>query len=478
MSFSGVSPSESQATPARTHPMSELHTPLTCHKGSMPGEKSRTIRTPSHPQSARQTSRLTVDEEVFSCVMHIPHDEMIAQRNFRDDMGEDNEEGVLLVPLHKSKAKKTSQVEITSDFENNASSGSNDDEEPWKAHMKAVEQFDIPFEVPYRNSKWNLSGITSHTDFNTFLLELAMAMDTRMSLLRNISYLPSYRPKGKASEGPNDIRLENESDWISLIQNVKGYLNTRTARQVKQVWLITILDKTGIDSTLAKENTLKVTKTPMSTSKGSVVSTSDATLLVSLRKETKCTAYGDLNLWVELIPKHKAIIDKNHPPAEIISKMGEGIARQSRRAPLPLAPAPVQIPNHASGTSNIASKMQDMVMVMGTVAPLMHGLMQSFNSHGSKRHCSDSSSAPASSPMTSPHKLASATSLQNEELDIWLPKVDAGNVMARGLFDLKDLSGLNEETLKDLTGMEYGFANRLIRWAKDDLGSTKRIHTR
>ncbi|KAJ3804174.1 hypothetical protein F5876DRAFT_83633 [Lentinula aff. lateritia] len=79
MSFSGVSPSESQATPARTHPI--------------------------HPQSARQTSRLTVDEEVFSRVMHIPHDEMIAQRNFRDDMGEDNEEGVLLVPLRKSKAK-------------------------------------------------------------------------------------------------------------------------------------------------------------------------------------------------------------------------------------------------------------------------------------------------------------------------------------------------------------------------------------
>ncbi|KAJ3930685.1 MAG: hypothetical protein NXY57DRAFT_289137 [Lentinula lateritia] len=341
MSFSGVSPSQSQATPARTHPTSELHAPFTCHKGSMPGAKSRTIRTPGHPQSARQTSRLTVDEEVFSRVMHIPHDEMIAQRNYRDNMEEEDEEGVLLVPLRKSKVKKTSQVEITSDSENNASSGSDDDEEPGNAHMKAVEQFDIPFEVPYRNSKRNLSGITSHTDFNTFLLELAMAMDTRMSLLRNISYLPSYRPKGKASEGPNDIRLENESDWISLIRNVKGYLNTRTARQVKQVWSITILDKTGVDSASAKENTSKVTKTPASTSEGSVVSTSDATLLVSLRKETKCTACqspcyvlnnsdhyrytdGDLNLWVELISKHKAIIDKNHPPADIISKMGEG----------------------------------------------------------------------------------------------------------------------------------------------------------
>ncbi|KAJ3910896.1 hypothetical protein F5877DRAFT_86804 [Lentinula edodes] len=58
MLFSRVSPSKSQATPACTHPMSELHAPFTRHKGSMPGDKSRTIRTLSHPQSACQTSRL------------------------------------------------------------------------------------------------------------------------------------------------------------------------------------------------------------------------------------------------------------------------------------------------------------------------------------------------------------------------------------------------------------------------------------
>lgn len=54
------------------------------------------------------------------------------------------------------------------------------------------ELFDVPFEVPFENATRNLSGITSHTLFNEFLNAVAKRMETRLSLLARIAYIPSY----------------------------------------------------------------------------------------------------------------------------------------------------------------------------------------------------------------------------------------------------------------------------------------------
>ncbi|KAJ3728927.1 hypothetical protein C8R42DRAFT_655357 [Lentinula raphanica] len=337
--------------------------------------------------------------------------------------------------------------------------------------------------------------------------ELAAAMDTRVSLLR-----------------PNDILLECEQDWINLIQGVEGYLDSRTARQQKQSWSITILDKTPVDKAPVKDSSKLTKNSSSAAAAGSeqVVSMSDAALLVSLRKETRCSACqapcyvlssgdhyqytdGDLNMWVDLASKHKAVIDKNNPPVEILKNLGENLSRQNRRTTstvAPMTPAPIQyIPAPAPAAPDIAARMQEVVMVMGTVAPLMQTMMQSLNpqnsssntshaSNSSKRPRSDSSVAPTSSPAGSPQKSKAASSnKKNLELCDWLPQIDmdperskrGGNyrqytdiLQERGLFDMEDLSGLKEETLSQLTGMEYGYAQRLIRWAKEDLGLIKR----
>ncbi|KAJ3717518.1 hypothetical protein C8R42DRAFT_677359 [Lentinula raphanica] len=327
--------------------------------------------------------------------------------------------------------------------------------------------------------------------------ELAAAMDTRVSLLRNISYLPSYKPKAKAHEGPNDILLECEQDWINLIQGVEGYLDSRTARQQKQSWSITILDKTPVDKAPVKDSSKLTKNSSSAAAAGSeqVVSMSDAALLVSLWKETRCSACqapcyvlssgdhyqytdGDLNMWVDLAN------------------------RRTTSTVAPMTPAPIQyIPAPAPAAPDIAARMQEVVMVMGAVAPLMQTMMQSLNpqnsssntshaSNSSKRPRSDSSVAPTSSPAGSPQKSKAAPSnKKNLELCDWLPQIDmdperskrGGNyrqytdiLQERGLFDMEDLSGLKEETLSQLTGMEYGYAQRLIRWAKEDLGLIKR----
>ncbi|KAJ3725362.1 hypothetical protein C8R42DRAFT_763141 [Lentinula raphanica] len=242
----------------------------------------------------------------------------------------------------QTKRKPTEAMDIGSESEDDNVICSDDSEDPWTAHVKSVRQFKIPFEVPYRSSKRNLSTITSHTNFDTFMNKLAAAMDTRVSLLRNISYLPSYKPKAKAHEGPNDILLECEQDWINLIRSVEGYLDSRTARQQKQSWSITILDKTPVDKAPVKDSSKLTKNSSSAAAAGSeqVASMSDAALLVSLRKETRCSTCqapcyvlsssdhyqytdGDLNMWVNLASKHKAVIDKNNPPVEILKNLGE-----------------------------------------------------------------------------------------------------------------------------------------------------------
>ncbi|KAJ6575789.1 hypothetical protein B0H10DRAFT_2443962 [Mycena sp. CBHHK59/15] len=86
---------------------------------------------------------------------------------------------------------------------------------------KSRTKFAIPFEVPYKNAKRDLAGITSHTTFNDFLLAAAARMDTRLSLMSNIAYLASYKPRNPK---PTPKLLEDDKAWDSLIMDVKQYI--------------------------------------------------------------------------------------------------------------------------------------------------------------------------------------------------------------------------------------------------------------
>lgn len=121
-----------------------------------------------------------------------------------------------------------------------------DDKSAWKQLIGSVEQFDMPFEVLYQTSQRNLTGITSHTPFPTFLIALAARMETRLSLLSRISYTASY----KAKKANADIMLEGESDWIMLIKDAEAF--RANSRNKNKAWSIRIHDKSMTDS---KEST-------------------------------------------------------------------------------------------------------------------------------------------------------------------------------------------------------------------------------
>ncbi|KAJ7488701.1 hypothetical protein B0H11DRAFT_2229889 [Mycena galericulata] len=61
--------------------------------------------------------------------------------------------------------------------------------------LKVPPMFPIPFEVPYKNGTRDLTGITSRTSFDDFLVSAAAKINTHITLMSNIAYIPSYKPK-------------------------------------------------------------------------------------------------------------------------------------------------------------------------------------------------------------------------------------------------------------------------------------------
>jgi hypothetical protein len=108
--------------------------------------------------------------------------------------------------------------------------------------------FDVPFEVPFEGATRNLSSITSHTSFNEFLSAVAKRMETRLSLLARIAYIPSYKPKNPK---PVPKLLEDDDDWEKLLVDVEEYRTGCIAKckgkgTVKQ-FVIVLVDMSGVD---------------------------------------------------------------------------------------------------------------------------------------------------------------------------------------------------------------------------------------
>jgi hypothetical protein len=66
---------------------------------------------------------------------------------------------------------------------------------PVESPKRKLDKFGIPFKVPFKNATRDMEGIMSYTSFNTFLKLLAEKMETHISLLSSIAYVPSYKPK-------------------------------------------------------------------------------------------------------------------------------------------------------------------------------------------------------------------------------------------------------------------------------------------
>ncbi|KAJ7474621.1 hypothetical protein B0H11DRAFT_1918330 [Mycena galericulata] len=86
----------------------------------------------------------------------------------------------------------------------------------WKQDVSSARGGGTPWEyirdkeiarLLYKNGTRDLTGITSRTSFDDFLVSVAAKMNTRITLMSNIAYIPSYKPKNPK---PRPKLLEDE----------------------------------------------------------------------------------------------------------------------------------------------------------------------------------------------------------------------------------------------------------------------------
>ena len=87
--------------------------------------------------------------------------------------------------------------------------------------------------------------------FTEFLKAIAKQMETHLSLLAQIAYVPSYKPKNPK---PVPKLLEDDNDWEKLLVDVEEYHMICTAKckgkgTVKQ-FVIVLVDMSGLDAKL------------------------------------------------------------------------------------------------------------------------------------------------------------------------------------------------------------------------------------
>ncbi|KAF8219839.1 hypothetical protein L208DRAFT_1382873 [Tricholoma matsutake] len=179
----------------------------------------------SQPSEARKVQLASLDramEHVFCQVVPGCEDDL-------DDQGEDTDGG---------------------------SNGTDSDED--------AAEFPIPFEVPFKSAMWNLNGITLHTKFLEFLEAAAQQMETRLSLLASIAYVPSFKPK---SPKPVPKLLEDDEDWETLLDDIDKYRvacmtkstgkGTQKEAGIVKAFVIKIIDMSVSDEKVSKKGPKK-----------------------------------------------------------------------------------------------------------------------------------------------------------------------------------------------------------------------------
>jgi hypothetical protein len=91
--------------------------------------------------------------------------------------------------------------------------------EKYNPKINVPAAFSLPFEVPYKNGTRDLTGLTSKSSFDEFLLAAASKMETRITMLSSIGYVPSYKkPK------PQPKLLDDEDAWEVLVSDVRQHI--------------------------------------------------------------------------------------------------------------------------------------------------------------------------------------------------------------------------------------------------------------
>ncbi|KAJ6474520.1 hypothetical protein DFH09DRAFT_1109571 [Mycena vulgaris] len=372
--------------------------------------------------------------------------------------------------------------------------------------VKIPAKFPIPFDVPYKTGFRRLTGITSRTSFDDFIVAAAIRMDTRVTLMSNIAYTPSYAPKNPK---PRPKLLEDDDAWDDLVAEVGQYIKASQAknRGKGEVMPFSIVITDLFNSEESKTGTGKKVggkkgkKNEAGEEQTNTPALKEHELFKKIEEKNYCQAckaacvvldsgdhptltHTELATWAMLASRHQAVI--NEPPKDL--GLDANHARQKR--------AKNHQANAATSAADPPAWFQAMMPMLGVLlnnrapapAPAPPGFWQApsqdlmpavprlppAGGDPSIPFPHLTQSQELSFPGTKRPPPKSLIILNNDPLRgrMKLNYVQYGDLpLDNGLFELSDLANVSAEKLLGLPGgerMNFGIANRLVTYAKED----------
>ncbi|KIM35374.1 hypothetical protein M413DRAFT_427873 [Hebeloma cylindrosporum] len=366
----------------------------------------------------------------------------------------------------------------------------------------STSSFDIPIEVPYKNAKRDVSGITSASSFAHVLRQIAARMDAGPSRMAAIGYIPSFLPK---SPKPVPKLLEDEECWEKLIRDVREYIESFTVKRgpPKRIkpFVITIVDTiASSDNNATPASSAKKKKNIDEAPSAALTGRESAQMekVHLLEKRHHCQQHkkscviqddgshyhlttNDLAKWALLMVDGDALAGV--PPDKLdlpkIAKRQEAAKRAAAKT------VKAESPDHSQPPQWIQQMLGVMLMRDMARGPAL--TPQSMHTSSEIGITSNASAALVNEPVTPAKRPASPLITTDiPSLQDWFKTLDtipgrkSSNALdfipileANDIEDLADLVSFNAQELMDLTKMTIGLAKRLLRYAEEDLASIR-----
>ncbi|KAJ7202719.1 hypothetical protein C8J57DRAFT_1735619 [Mycena rebaudengoi] len=369
-------------------------------------------------------------------------------------------------------------------------------------------KFAIPFEVPYKNGMRALTGITSSTSFDDFIAAAAARMETRVSLMTSVGYIPSYKPK---SPKPLPKLLEDDESWEVLIADVRQHIKTAKGKNRGKgevaPFSIFLIDTSKVEeggkAGKGKKGKKGKDKDTEEDTGPVIPALKEHELFKKIKQAHYCQAcktpcvvldsgdhhsltHSELATWAMLASRHQAVIGE--APKEL--KLDVSHVRQKKAK------------NHNAAATSSSNDAAPWIQGLQAIAPVLGALFSNRPAlaapewqpsliPGAPMHVPVANPAPFLPSTTSAVKRPAEDAPSADicpDIITWITNLDEDPVRGRlklnyfqykdllidnGFFELSDLANVSAEQLMGFSGpsgerLNFGIANRLVTYAKED----------
>ncbi|KAJ7735284.1 hypothetical protein DFH07DRAFT_780075 [Mycena maculata] len=476
-----------------------------------PRARPLTVRLPAPVHAAASArSETTAEADAVAALVAIGGRPAVEYEDRMDQIFAATVPGVSVGDLRKEREGKEGSGSDDEEETDDSDSESSDDDDladsvpvssPSHDANSRRNKFTMTFQVPYNGASRELD-IESITPFNTFLDELATAMSTRKSLLSGIAYLPSYLPKNPK---PIPKLLEDGKSWKKLIQSVEAYIAAEKEKKkgngVPRPFSILIIDTSGGDPK-GKVSATKKGKKDTSEQSEPPSDKKEHVFYRQLEQKYHCAEHekpcavlsdgthyhltdNDLSKWAYLIVKPDLVQSQHRATVDTLPKdlkIEDAVPRQH-------AARKAMARNGQEASEPPAWLLPFMGMAMGGV--MRNNLAFETPQQPAVHHPLTPAAGPSrraaydSDPPSSGTKRAAGIAAPS--IWTWLASLDsdtedrgrhAGKINYssyslkfddNGMYNLTDMEGVDATQLSSLIGAPIGIAQRMVKYAKEDL---------